>query len=701
MERSETLTASRWKAEAVSTAACAVLMVSGWLTSRLLPSAGFSTALFVVAYAAGGWDATRRAVGALRRRELDVDLLMILAAAGAAVVDHWLEGAILLFLFSLGNTLEEYAFHRTRRSIRSLVALRPARASLVEGGSERSVPVEELRPGDVVRVRPGDRLPVDGCVRSGRSSVDESTLTGEPIPVSKDEGAEVFAGTLNGGGSLDIEVTRPAHDTTLARVIRLVEEARETKAATQTWLERTEGRYAGAVIASAGVAVVLPMALLGWSFYDAFFRAMTLLVVASPCALVISIPASIVSAVSNAARHGVLFKGGAHLDALASVRAVALDKTGTVTRGRPEVIGVLALSPAREMAGAGSVGSPGSDSATGPDGQACEGPSFQADEAHFLRMIASVESRSEHHLARALLEAALAAGVEVAEPRDFTSYPGRGVEGVVDGVPVQVGRRSWIEGRVGSTIPDRMRRWLSAEGRAGSTPIFAAIDGHHAGAVAVADRPREGAREAVEALKNLGVERIVMLTGDEPATARIVARQVGIREVRAGLLPEEKSAAVEEIRVRYGPVAMVGDGVNDAPALATADVGVAVGAAGTDVALETADLVLMGENLDGLVYARALSLRARRVVRQNLVFASGVIVALVSLALAGRIGLTTGVIGHEGSTIVVVFNGLRLLRIPRGARRGAPPWKAAQKAEAAPPSVGVPARSLPSQAVET
>ncbi|HZD04067.1 MAG TPA: HAD-IC family P-type ATPase, partial [Longimicrobiales bacterium] len=294
-------------------------------------------------------------------------------------------------------------------------------------------------------------------------------------------------------------------------------------------------------------------------------------------------------------------------------------------------------------------------------------------DSRFLRMVASVESRSEHHLGRALVRAADEAGVQVTEPTAFTSYPGRGVEGIVDGVPVQVGRRSWIEGRVGATIPAELDGWVSREGREGSTPIFAAIDGCHAGAVAVADRPRDGAREAVEALRRLGIERIVMLTGDDPATARTVAAQVGIREVRAGLLPEEKSAAVEEIRVRYGPVAMVGDGVNDAPALATADVGVAVGAAGTDVALETADLVLMGEDLDGLVYARALSLRARRVVRQNLLFASAVIVTLVSLALGGQIGLTSGVVGHEGSTIVVVFNGLRLLRTPRAARRRAPP----------------------------
>jgi Cd2+/Zn2+-exporting ATPase len=576
----------------------------------------------------------------LRRGEIHVDLLMILAALGAAAVDHWLEGSILLFLFSLGNTLEAYAFHRTRRSIRSLVALRPMTASLIDDEGERIVSIEELRPGQVVRIRPGERIPVDGMILKGRSSVDESTLTGEPVPVTKGVGGEVFAGTLNGEGSVDVEVTRPAEDTTLARVIRLVEDAREARAPTQTWLERVEGRYAGVVILASAVAVVFPVAFMGWTIGDAFFRAMTLLVVASPCALVISIPATIVSAVSNAARHGVLFKGGAYLDALASIQAVALDKTGTITLGRPEVVGFSVL--------------PGE-----------KGP----DERTFLRFVASVESPSEHHLAKALLRAAGEAGVSVTEPSEFSSLSGRGVEGLVEGSRIQVGRRKWIESCVGTPVPAEAEAWLSDEPRRAATPVFVAIDGRHAGVVAITDRPRPAARQVLRALRERGMGPIVMLTGDDPATAEEVARQVGIQDVRAGLLPEEKSAAIAELRREYGPVAMVGDGVNDAPALAAADLGVAVGAAGTDVALETADLVLMSDDLEGLVYARELSIRARRVVLQNLVFASAVIVTLVSLALVGKVGLTTGVVGHEGSTIIVVFNGLRLLRVPHPGRR--------------------------------
>jgi len=629
LKQTDNTSATRWQIEALSTALCAIFTAAGWLTAF--------PALFALAYVTGGWDATRKAIGSLRRTEIHVDLLMILAAMGAAVVGHWLEGAILLFLFSLGNTLETYAFHRTRRSIRSLVALRPMTASRIVEGSERTVAVEDLRPGQLVRVRPAERIPVDGTIRRGRSSVDESTLTGEAIPVSRAEGEDVFAGTLNGEGSIDVEVTRPAHDTTLARVIRMVEEAREARAPAQTWLERTEGRYAGGVILASAAAVVLPVALLGWTWGDAFFRAMTLLVVASPCALVISIPATIISAVSNAARHGVLFKGGAHLDALASVRAVALDKTGTVTRGRPQVVGFSLVSRGSPAMG----------------------------EERFLELVASAESHSEHHLAKALLEYAKNAGVETLETSDFTSHPGRGVEATVGTSKVEVGRRSWVEERVGTPLPKEADAWLDVEGRRMATPVFVAIDGRHAGVFAVADRPRTGVREAVEALRSLGIRHIVMLTGDDPGTAAEIAKQVGIPEVRAGLLPEEKSAEIEKIRTRWGPVAMVGDGVNDAPALAAADLGVAVGAAGTDVALETADLVLMGDDLDGLVYARTLSVRARRVVLQNLVFASGVILTLVGLALAGRVDLTTGVLGHEGSTIIVVLNGLRLLRVPR------------------------------------
>lgn len=621
--------AAAWRAEAAATALCLTATVAGFVVTR----AGFpsiATALYVLAYLTGGWDATGRAVRALRRLKVDVDLLMLLAALGAAFVGHWLEGAILLFLFSLGNTLETYAFHRTRRSIRGLVSLRPQTASRLEGDGEREVRVEALSPGDVVRVRPGDRIPVDGTVVAGRSGIDESTLTGEPLPVTKAEGDTVLAGTLNTAGSLDVQVSKEAHDTTLAKVIRLVEEARESRAPTQGWLEEMEGRYALAVIGGAAAAIVLPIAFFGWSFDDAFFRAMTLLVVASPCALVISIPATIVSAVSNAARHGVLFKGGASLDSMASIRVVALDKTGTVTVGRPELVGVRSCLE-------------------------------RIDDLHLLGIAASLESRSEHHLAKAILHAAESRGAPRFEVSDFSSAPGRGVSGVVQGRTVHVGRRRWIEEIAGASVGAESASWITDAQRETATPIFVAVDGRHAGAIAIADQPRAGVATVVESLRDKGIEHVVMLTGDDPNTAASIARTVGIDDVRAGLLPDGKVEELRRIEARHGPVAMVGDGVNDAPALAAASVGVAVGAAGTDVALESADVVLMGEELSGLAYAHSLALRARGIVRQNLVFATAVIAGLISLALLGRIGLTAGVIGHEGSTIVVVFNGLRLL----------------------------------------
>jgi Cd2+/Zn2+-exporting ATPase len=644
-----------WKVEAASTVLCGVAVVVGWALQKaglLMPG---QLVLFV-AYAAGGWEPLRTAVAALARLELDVDLLMLLAAAGAGAVGHWTEGAILLFLFSTGNTLETYAFGRTRRSIRSLMELRPEDAAVVEDGTEQRVPVAQLVPGQTVRVRPGDRIPVDGRVTVGSSRVDESTLTGESLPAAKRIGDDVFAGTLNGAGALDIQVVRGPDDTALARVIRLVEEAREAKAPTQNWIEEVEGRYALGVILASAAAVLIPWLGLGWSFDDAFYRAMTLLVVASPCALVISIPATIVSAVSNGARRGVLFKGGAHLDALASVNVAALDKTGTLTIGRPEVTGVRALEAVH-------VPSP-LDLTSGAPFRS--GVMTDESGGQLMRLAASVEALSEHPLGDAIVRACEADGWTPGEVANFRSEAGSGVAGTVEGVSVQVGRRSWVEDQVGSPTPDGLVEWVTDEERMAATPIFVAVDGRHAGAIAVADRLRSGVREALDGLRRAGVDRLVMLTGDHAAPAEAVAAEVGMDEVFAELYPEDKSRVLDTLRERYGPVAMVGDGVNDAPALASADVGIALGAAGTDVALETADVVVMGEELGGLAHAVELSHRARSIVRQNLVFAVSVMATLVVLALGGWIGLTAGVIGHEGSTVVVVFNGLRLLRDQRG-----------------------------------
>ncbi len=663
----------RWQPLAFSTAACAVFGLMGAGAQNVLHQVGLGLVFYAMSYLAGGWEAALEAAKALRKLSLDVDLLMVTAAAGAAVLGHWAEGAILLFLFSLGNTLETYAFGRTRRSIRALMELRPEEAALLDDDSERMVSIQSLAPGDVVRVRPGERLPMDGVVAAGESPVDESTLTGEPVPVRKKVGDEVFAGTLNTSGTLDIRVTRPASDSTLSKVIRMVEEAREAKAPAQSWIENAEGTYAGAVLLGALLAIVIPMALLGWEFHEAFYRSMTLLVVASPCALVISIPATIVSAVSNGARSGILFKGGAHLDALAGVKVMAFDKTGTLTQGRPEVAGFFHLlkgQDASQVMVSPEVAAvmtrlpervcPVADPAEGPRKGNC--PGLQPEDEDFLRIVAGLESRSEHHVARAILRAVEAMGLTIPAPRRFESFPGRGVSGRVEGIQVSVGRREWLEEQVGKPVPEILVRWLEEGGRKTASPVFVAADGAHVGVLVIADQPRFGAREALRRLREKGVEEIAMITGDDPRTADAIAGELGLGRVYARLLPQEKSKVLEELRSDFGAVAMVGDGVNDAPALATADVGIALGAAGTDVALETADVVVMGDDLGGIPYARELSLRARRIVLQNLVFASGVIIVLVALALTGNISLPAGVVGHEGSTIVVIANGLRLLR---------------------------------------
>ncbi len=676
--------AHSWKPLALSTGACALFGILGVSFSGFQGSPPPSVVFFSLAYLAGGWEATLEALRALKKVTLEVDLLMVVAAAGAAILDHWAEGAVLLFLFSLGNTLETFAFGRTRRSIQALVDLSPASASKLDGDAEVEIGIENLSPGDLIRVRPGERIPLDGMVVAGESPVNESTLTGEAIPLRKKVGDEVFAGTLNGSGTLDLEVTRLAEDTTLARVIRLVEEAREARAPAQGWIESLEGRYAGVVLLGALLAVVIPMVLLDWSFDEAFYRAMTLLVVASPCALVISIPATIVSAVSNGARNGILFKGGAHLDALAGIKVAAFDKTGTLTMGRPEVDGFFHLLRGDEpgevlvnpavsavMIRLPSRVCPVVDPEDGPRGHC---PGLSPEDEDFLRLVAGLESRSEHHVAQAVLRAVEAMGLTVPEPRSFASFPGEGIEGSVEGIHLVVGRREWVEEQVGSPVPEILSRWTESGGRETSSPVYVAADGAHAGTLVIADQPRPGVREALDSLRGMGVEKIVMITGDHSRTAQAVSDLVGTDRVHAKLLPEEKSSVLKSLREEFGPVAMVGDGVNDAPALAAADVGIALGAAGTDVALETADVVVMGDDLDGIPYARELSLRARRVVIQNLVFSSAVILILVVLALRGSISLPAGVVGHEGSTIVVIANGLRLLRgqkksfQPRGAQ---------------------------------
>jgi len=581
--------------------------------------------IWLAAFFFGGWFSLRTTLGSLSRRKLDVDLLMLIAAAGAYTVGAFWEGTVLLFLFSLGNVLEEFALGRTEASIRALMDLRPEVVQVKDpDGAEREVPAADVEPGMIAVVRPGDRVPVDGVVHAGRSSVDQSAITGESLPVPRDEGQEVLAGSVNLDGYLEVRVVRRADETVLAKVIELVRDAREQRAPAQRMLDRYQPIYVVGVLGLSGGALGV-LLLLGESFSQAFLQAMTLLVVASPCALVISVPATMLSAIAAGARHGILVKGSGPMEGIAELEAIAFDKTGTLTKGRPSVVGI--------------------------------GSADGTPERDVLALAAAAESRSEHHLAVAIVAEAEEQGVAIPVPEDFRAQVGRGVEAVVAGRAVLVGNLDFLAER-GIRPDGALERFRDRHPTA--TVVGVVRDGALVGMVAVADELRPEAAEAIRRLKGLGI-RTAMLSGDRQAVADAVAAEIGIDDPLGELLPDQK---VERLRVLAGSgrIGMVGDGVNDAPALAVADVGVAMGGRGTDQALETADVVLMADRLLDVPYAVELARRMRRVVRQNLVFASAVIVTLAVLTLFDKVPLPLGVFGHEGSTIIVTMNGLRLLR---------------------------------------
>jgi Cd2+/Zn2+-exporting ATPase len=630
--------------QAVYSAGCAAALVPAFLAERVFHTSPWIWApLYVLAFLSGGWQAAVIGFNSLRHWQIDVDFLMVAAAVGAATVGDWAEGGMLLFLFSLSNALQQYALDRTRRAIRALMNLRPATARVSRDGAETIVPVEELVIGDLLDVRPGERLPADGAVVTGNSAIDQSPITGESIPVPRGPGDPVFAGSINGNGALEVRVTRRAADSTLARIIQLVEEAQSERAPTQRRLDAFEQRYAVGVIGTTVlVALGLPL-LFGWGWGAAFYRAMTLMVVASPCALIISTPASILSAIAAAARHGVLFKGGAHMENLGGVRVVAFDKTGTLTEGKPRVTDVLVLSPG-------------------------------ISEEALLGQAAAVEARSEHPLARAVLGAAQERGLPLADVSDLQAVPGRGVSARLDKGCLYIGTVEFLR-ELGADVPAAVLEQQAALEDQGKTVMLVGSQADDTqpprllGLVAVADVVRPEARAALLALKAGGVTRTVMLTGDNARAARAIGAAAGVDEVHAELLPEDKVAVIKNLLRDYGAVAMVGDGVNDAPALAVATVGIAMGAGGTDVALETADVVLMSSDLLKLSYAIDLSRKAMQVVGQNLTFALVVIGVLIISAFTNLVGLSLGVVGHEGSTVIVVLNGLRLLGYRPAAKK--------------------------------
>jgi Cd2+/Zn2+-exporting ATPase len=597
--------------------------------------------LYVGAYVFAGQQGVRSALASLRERVLDVDVLMVLAALGAAAIGAPFEGALLLFLFSFSNVLQRHAMERTQRAIESLLTLRPSEALVKRAGGTAKVAVEDLKIGEIVIVRPGEQIPVDGVLCEGSTHVDESSLTGESMPVAKAIGSAIFAGTLNQSGGIELRVTKRSDDSTLSRMVKLVAEAQAEKSKTQRFLEKAEQYYAmGVIVFTIGVFLV-PF-FQGATFAHAFYRAMTIMVVASPCALVISTPATVLSAIGGAARRGILIKGGSHLERAAQIDIVAIDKTGTLTVGKPSLTEVVTAG------GIHPVANP-----------------LPADLLALLRVAAALEAKSEHPLAHAIVRSATALGIDPPAATDFQSTAGKGAEATIDGARYLAGsERLFRELEAGGlTMLETLSKPLHADGktcvwlgsRVGDEVTALAV-------LALADTIRPAARDLTRNLKLLGVRKVVMLTGDHRLVADAIAREAHVDEVHAELLPEDKLHVIRQLK-QEGVVMMVGDGVNDAPALAMSDIGVAMGAAGTDVAMETADIVLMGDRLENIPLLLAHTRRAKRVLLQNLVFSSAVIVALVGAALGFALALPLGVVGHEGSTVLVCLNGLRLLLI--------------------------------------
>ncbi len=606
---------------------------------------GFAThALYLGAYVFAGQKGVRSAIASLRERVLDVDVLMVLAALGAAVIGAPFEGALLLFLFSFSNVLQRHAMERTQRAIESLLTLRPNEALVKREGASVMVAVEDLQIGEIVIVRPGEQIPVDGVISEGSTHVDESSLTGESMPVSKSLGSTLFAGTLNQSGGIELKVTKRSEDSALSRMVKLVAEAQAEKSGTQRFLEKAEQYYAMGVIAFTIGVFLIPYLFDGASFANAFYRAMTIMVVASPCALVISTPATVLSAIGGAARRGILIKGGSHLERAARIDIVAIDKTGTLTVGRPSLTEIVTTDGIHEIA------SP-----------------LPAPVASLLRAAAALEAKSEHPLAHAIVRSAAVLGITLPEATDFQSTAGKGAEATIETNRYLVGSERLFRElhAAGITSLAEISRPLQAEGK--TCVWLGTREGDLITAQALlvmADTIRPAARHLAADLHRLGVKKVVMLTGDQRLVAEAIAREANVDEVYAELLPEDKLNVIRELK-KAGTVMMIGDGVNDAPALAISDIGVAMGAAGTDVAMETADVVLMGDRLENIALLLNHARRAKRVLTQNLIFASAVIIVLIGAALGFSLALPLGVVGHEGSTVLVCLNGLRLLLVRR------------------------------------
>ncbi|MEM9120595.1 MAG: heavy metal translocating P-type ATPase [Cyanobacteria bacterium P01_F01_bin.56] len=624
--------------EAVAAIACAILVLLGWQALHLGWQGG-GILILTAAYVIGGFDSARDGLTTLlQEKELDVDLLMIVAALGAASLGLWqqeyhliIDGAVLILIFAISGALESYAMQHTERNIQGLMGLTADTARLLQHGQERTVPIARLQVGDRILVKPGELVPTDGMVIEGASILNQASITGESVPVEKTIGDEVFAGTLNGHGALRIKLHQPPESSLIQRVIRLVQQAQTEAPPSQQFIERFERSYAKVIIVAGILLGTLPPVLLGWTWEETIYRALIFLVVASPCALMASIMPTLLSGIANGARRGILFKNGAQLEQVGRIRAIAFDKTGTLTTGHLQVVNVLAAQP---------------------------------DSPQLLQVAAALESLSEHPIGKAIVQAARQHNLTWATATNAQAQAGQGITADLEGQSAVVGNAAFVQTQVKHVSTHYLEQSLKQSQQweaAGKTVVWVAQAGNLLGLIAVADIVRPAAAQAVARLKQLGVEHVVMLTGDNPRTANSIAEQIGVDQVYAELLPEDKVEVIQKLQQQYQTVAMVGDGINDAPALAKATVGIAMGAAGSDVALETADIVLMGDRLERLEHAIRLGRRAQRIVKQNIVFSLSFVVVLLILNFAGNITLPFGVLGHEGSTVLVTLSGLRLL----------------------------------------
>ncbi|HEY9779119.1 MAG TPA: heavy metal translocating P-type ATPase [Leptolyngbyaceae cyanobacterium] len=636
---------------AIAAIICALLLFLGWLSLQL-SWIGLSLLLLPAAYVIGGYESAREGLTTLwEEKELDVDLLMIVAALGAATLGLWrreyyliVDGAVLILIFAISGALEGYAMQRTERDIRSLMSLSADTARVLHNGQEQMILVAKLQVGDRILVKPGELIPTDAIIIEGFSTLNQAAITGESLPVEKTVGDEVFAGTLNGYGALTLQVHQPPESSLIQRVIELVKQAQTEAPPSQLFIERFERSYAKVIVVSGILLAILPPLVWGWSWETTIYRALIFLVVASPCALMAAIMPTLLSGIANGARQGILFKSGAQLEMMGRVKAIAFDKTGTLTTGKLQVVQII--------------------------------PAAGYSKEQVLQLAAAIETYSEHPIGQAIVEAAFEQQLDIASAGGVRSHPGKGIIGEVDSQQVVVGKAAFVaEGQADKIHLDsphprlehnptwdeltQLSQQLEAEGK---TVVWVAQANQLLGIIAVADTVRPNADKIIQRLRQLGVEQIVMLTGDNHRTAHSIAQAVGINQVYAELLPEDKVNLIRYLQQQYQSVAMVGDGINDAPALAQASVGIAMGVAGSDVALETADVVLMADRLEKIEQAIRLGRRSQAIVKQNIIFALGFIVLLLISNFAGNITMPIGVIGHEGSTVLVTLSGLRLLR---------------------------------------